>query len=195
MNIYSNGEMLPLSGAYCSFTYGAVGAKEVDFDYNIQGLAGVTVDATAPARIFPASGTVAPTAKNCQLSIGGMNTLVVRSHKFTYTPTISPRIDQNALNGHSGFDIVGGDFTAVFVVEAPSKSTVDFDSDRDNATLKAITLQVGSATGNTMVTSIPNAVLTDVKRQNTGNITEYELTYMATVSGPDTADNFSITIK
>lgn len=193
LEVYDASEVLPISGAYASMTYGSDGNKPLTFDFNIQGLCGLYTDnATPPARIFPTSGTIAPSTKNITLTIGSFTTAVVKSHKVSIASTITPRVDQNAVSGHSGFDIVLGRVTAVVTIEAPAKATFDADADNDQNTARAFSLTVGSVAGNRIQTNLPQAVLTNVKRSANGNIRELELTYEATVLAPDDNSHYSL---
>lgn len=196
LEVFNTQEKLPVSGCLCTIAYGSEESeKPVLFEFEVQGLAGVGTDfsgSSIPARIFPASGTIAPSAKNLAFTVGSYSGLKVRKWRVEIAGEMQPRLDQNAVDGHSGFYLTPGDITLTATVENPDRTAYNVEADWVSGSVRNVTWTVGAVAGNKIITTLPQAQLINAQKGNDGNISTYDLTFRATATAPDSNDHFTL---
>lgn len=193
MAVYDRGEMLPVSGAYASFTMNGEGAAPTSFEFAVQGLAGEITDVSnPPARTYIAKNVVPPKNENIGLTIGAVSGLKVRSYSYDHGLEITPRVNINTPSGHAGFVI--GRRSPVFqvTVESEALSTFNPYDDFNAGTSRAITYTVGADATNRFTVNLPNCQLTGVEKAEDGPVALWNLTFAPHTSGPDAEDDFEV---
>ena len=195
LELYDRGEKLPVSGAFCDFSFKSEGAGITLASFKVSGIPGAYSDqASPPARTWIAANVIPPKNEAVTFSIGSYTTPIVKSYTFEMGQTITPRMNLNTSGSMSGFALGGRSPKFTVVVEAEQLGTFNAYTDLKNATLRALSLTVGAAgTNNAFTFSMPSASLADVKKSNDGPIATWELTYVPALSAPDTNDDFSLT--
>lgn len=193
MNVYGQGELLPISGAYCAMTFAADNPSVTLFNFDVQGLCGDVTDvAVPPARTFPAHEVQAPRNQSVSFAMGAYVTARIRSYTYEHGLEITPRINLNSSTGHAGF--VQGRRKPVFniVVEADDLASFDPYLAWKNATTYAMSLTVGSVANNRFSINFDQAVITGCERSSDGPLALWNLQVTPYVSIPDADDDLRL---
>ena len=193
LEVYDRGEKLPISGAYANMSFGADGAGLTLFTFALQGMCADITDAPSPpARSFTAANIIPPKNENISFKLGTYEAAKVRSYNFEGNINISPRINLNETDGHSGFAICRRSPTLNVTIEADLLSNFDAYAAWKNATSYAISLRVGTDAGNRFTIRFAQAQISQVERSNEDPVALWNLTFTPSVSSPDKEDDVSI---
>lgn len=198
LNLYSRGELRPVSGGLSSFEIATDSAAPANITFDVFGLPALPTDVAVPAIIYEAESVIPPKAESIGLifNFGSpFSTSKVRSFTYTYNRDISPRLDLNNASGHAGFTV--GRRTPEFTctIEAAALSTFDPETIWSNGTAGTIILTIGSVTGNTWSLSLPLCQISAVAQAEDGPSSMWDLTFSTHVSGGSSNDDLVITFS
>lgn len=194
MAVYTRGELWPVSGSYGNVTFKADGPQPAVFSFDLMGMLGDPSDQSSPpSRTYLVPTVIPPNATDISLSLNGWTSAVVRSVEYSHGLEIVPRTDINAATGHNGYTIGKRAPKLTVLIETPLLSDYNYVSINKNATVQAISFQIGSTTGNKVGFSLPYCYLMNISPSSDGPTALTTLEFVPTVSAADAEDDVSIT--
>lgn len=194
LGVYSRGELLPISGAYCTWKAGAEGAAPTIFEFDVQGVAGTFSDTAVPNRAWSGASTLPPKNDAAQITIGSF-TPVIRSWNYEHGLDIQPRNNQNTSGSHSGFAVGRRTPKLTLTIEQDALSSFNPYDDFNLGTSRAVTVTVGTVQYNRFSFSFPQCVLSNVEQGADGPTALWTLTYTPYVTTPDAQDDITLTFN
>lgn len=189
LEVYSRGELTPVSGGYATFTAKGDTAGPVVFEFAVQGLAALpSTLASPPGRVWIASGVLPPNNANISLVLGSY-TPVVRSWEYDHGLEITPRVNLNSVIANAGFALGRRSPTFKCTIEADTLANYNAYDSHASGTITAISLTAGNITGNKIAVSMPYSQLSDVQQSSDGPVALLDLTFVPSVQNASSDDD------
>jgi len=106
--------------------------------------------------------TVPPIVESAQFTINSVSTLVVQEVNLSMDNVIAERDDINSANGLKGFEVTGREPKGSFNPEAVLVATYNFWSDWVASSQRALSMVIGSASGNKITVTAPKVVVESI---------------------------------
>jgi len=165
---------------------GAVGTFELilkDGDpglikWTFRGLYAVPTTVAFPAPTYEAVAVSGgPKVLGVNLTVNAISTFVAQQVTLTLENTIATRFDMNAASGIKGFVITDRKGKGIWNPEAFAIATYDIWTDWINATLRQLSLVVGSGAGNICTITAPKLMVDDVQQQEREKMETYNIPF------------------
>jgi hypothetical protein len=190
---YMQGSQYDHTGVQCDFSYETQGLGVPVWTFDAQGIASAPADQSLPAITYGATGVIPPVASAVLYSINGVDTLTVRSCKFSRNRSNSTaRIAQNLAGGHAGF--IYGRYSPEWEIEVerPARATFDPEALHAAATSIAFSVQFGATAFNTWTHSTAQGQIIDVQPGRDGGLATVMLKIRGHASTPSANDAESL---
>jgi len=175
LKLYARGEIYTVIGGRSTFQLASDNASPAQYTFDIQGLmSGSVVDDNVASITY--STVLPPKTDDINLVMGTFSTAIVRSFNLTYGREITPRVNINTTDAHSGFAGGRRDMTFTVNIETPDESDFDIYSLQENGTQFAVTFTIGSTTGNKITVTLPNCQIIGISNGEDGAVSTSELT-------------------
>lgn len=189
LNVYSRGELTPISGAVCTFTVGGADAGPAIFEFALQGLAGLpTTLASPPARTWIGSGTIPPNNSDIALTIGSFSP-VVKSWTYDHGIEITDRMNLNAQDAHGGKALGRRNPTLKLTIEAPVLETYNPYNAQVSGTVAQVAFRVGTIANNRFFCSMSYAQIAELSQTAEGPEATMDITFAASVLDASSNDD------
>ena len=175
LKLYARGEIYTVIGGRSTFTLAADGASAAQYTFDVQGLmSGSVIDDNVASITY--NTTLPPTTEEINLSLGSFGTAIVRSFNLTYGREISPRVNINTNDAHSGFAGGRRDMTFNVTIETPASASFDIYELQRNGTQFASSFTLGTNTGNKINIQLPNCQIIGIANGEDGPVSTSDLT-------------------
>lgn len=193
MNVYSRGELTPVSGAYCSMKIDGSSPGPAVFEFTVKGIAQIpTALASPPARVWIGSGTLPPNNTDITMLLGSFSP-IVRSWTYDDGLEIVDRVNLNNQDANAGKAIGRRKPMLKVQIEAPLLSDFDAYTVQSAATITAISFTVGSVANNKFTISMPYCNLTEVAQTADGPVALLDLTFEGSITDASADDDLVLT--
>jgi hypothetical protein len=173
-----------LSDAQANLKFSAAVGEPVIVEASIQALWAALADASivAPSALH---ATLAPPFKSATFQIGS-DTVPVASFEFDLGNVITPRPDPGPADGIGGFLITDRNLSGSFSAEMTKVATMDWETLFKEGGTSALTIVIGSGTGNTITFYFPAVQIVSLAPTLDADIRRYNVGFKARyVSGDD----------
>ena len=195
MDVYTRGEKREIRGAYCNMSIATDNPAPPLFKFETQGIIGLPTTSAAPTISYPSASVLPPKAVDVQFTVGGVSSLIIKSFEFNMNRDVAPRMNINSNSGHAGFSPNRRNPTLNVVVEATALATYDPYTAFANGTSAAVSLTVGSTTGNKYTINAPQCVISALTDEADGPSATWNITFEAYATTPAANDDITITFS
>jgi len=143
------------------------------------------VDAAVPTPTLEGNALTPPKALAASLTFNAITTFVVQQLQIVLGNTLAIRPDINDATGVAGIAITNRAGTGSFNPEAVVNATYNFWADWINSTLRQISAQVGSATGNKLLVTLPKVALDQIREAEREGILVFEIPFSLAFNAGD----------
>lgn len=197
--IYTREQKYTLKGIYADLSIESDGPDVPVWTFPLWGILTQPDEAAVPS-ITSYNVIVPPKSAGITLNIGDFTAGVIRSWGFALNRAISPRLDQNASDGHAGFHLGGIDPILTVSIEAAEFASSPYhEATKLNpyqlaaaATGLAISLDLGSVQYKKWVLVAAQAQLQTPDESEDEGAAIWDLTFKCAPSAPHLLDGFSI---
>lgn len=142
-------------------------------------------DAAVPTPTLEGNALAPPKALAASLTFNAITTFVVQQLQIVLGNTLAIRPDINDATGIAGIAITNRAGTGSFNPEAVVNATYNFWQDWINSTLRQISAQVGSATGNKLLVTLPKVALDQIREAEREGILVFEIPFSLAFNAGD----------
>lgn len=154
----SNSRLHKVTGARGTWDIRLASGNVAIISFQFQGIYNAPTDVSTPSA--PTYETTTPPVVNSAgLSLNSVTTLVAQEMALSLANAISQREDLSATTGLAGFVITGRKPTGSLNPEAVLASVYDYATDLVAGTQRALSIVVGSATGNKLTITAPKLTI------------------------------------
>lgn len=204
LEIYTDGEKIPLTGVMCNWKFAGDGTGLVKHTFSLMGIKGTVADSasSAPAGFtIPLASVVPPSSAGSTLAIGSYATAIgLKSFDFDLGRSLQERPGLEAADGHLGYVHQGRKPRFSCVIEKTALATTPFHAVGgldpyklfESGNSFALSLQHPGVQYNRWKMSFPQAqMIAAVTRQASNGVAAMKLDFMPYVSTPVANDDIS----
>ena len=156
------------------------------------GLYNAPADAGLPASpTYEAS--IPPVVQNAAFQYNSNSVMVIKEFDLDLANEIAVKDDISSANGVKGFIVTGRKPKGKFAPEAELIGVYNFPADWSGSAPQAVTIQIGSTVGNTIIITAPKVQITDIQDGNESGILTKEISFSLGLNAGD--DEFSISFQ
>ncbi len=179
-----------VTGCRGSFRISAEVGRPCLVEWKFKGFYQSPADASAASPVF--GSLLPPMATGAALTIGGLSP-VAQKIELDINNLIAVRKSITARDGIAGFEITGRKPQGSFDPEAVAVSSHPFWSNWENAEPLALSLQVGTAGGNSFRIDAPALQYREISDSDRDGITVYQVPFSLAMAGGDDEISISFT--
>ena len=143
------------------------------------------IDAALPTPTLEGNALTPPKALAASLTFNAITTFTVEQLQIVLGNSLAVRPDINDATGVAGVVITNRVGTGSFNPEAVLVGTYNFWQDWINSTLRQISAQVGSATGNKLLVTCPKVAIDQIKEAERQGVLVFEIPFSLAYNAGD----------
>lgn len=137
--------------------------------------------------------TIPPVVQNALFAYNSNSVMVIKEFDLDLGNDIAIKDDISSANGVKGFTVTGRKPKGKFSPEAELTGVYNFPADWSGSAPQAVTVQIGSVAGNTIIITAPKVQITDIQDGNDSGILTKEISFSLGLNAGD--DEFSISFQ
>lgn len=161
--------------------------------WTFRGLYLVPTDVAVPAPTFETNVNSPPKVLSVSLTYNALTTFVAQQVTVNLGNQFANRPDVNATHGFKGFAIASRQGAGSWNPEAFTVATYDVWTDWINATLRQLSLVVGSGAGNVGTLTLPKLMVDDIRQGDREGVETFEIPFSLAYNVADDELSLAIT--
>jgi len=153
--------------------------------WTFRGLYATPTDVAVPAPTFESGVNSPPKVLSVNLTFNSISTFVAQQAQINLGNNIANRQDVNSTHGYKGFVISHRAGTGTWNPEAFAVATYDVWTDWINATLRQLSLAIGSGAGNVCTITAPKLQVTDIRQADREGVEVLEIPFALAYNAGD----------
>jgi len=174
---YFDGRLHQLHGCVGNVELTAPMGQPARLRWTFRGLYEAPTDIAVPAPTFEAGIHAPPKVLGVNLTVNSITTFVAQQVSLDLGNQLANRADVNATHGYKGFVVAGRQGSGSWNPEAFVVATYDVWTDWINATLRQLSLVIGSGAGNLCTITAPKIEVNDVRQGEREGIETFEIPF------------------
>ncbi len=187
---YFDGRVHKLTGCVGNVELLFKAGEPARLKWTFRGLFSLPTDVSVPAPTFETGFNSPPKALGVNLTYNSLTTFAAQQISINLGNQLANRVDINATHGYKGFVVVDRQGTASFNPEAFVVATYDIWTDWINATLRQLSLVLGSGAGNVCTITCPKLEVMDINQGDRDGVEVFEVPFKLAYNAGD--DELSI---
>lgn len=166
-----------LTGCIGTFELVAPAGQPARLRWTFRGLYLVPTDLAVPAPTFESGVNTPPKVLAINLTFNSIATFVAQQVTITLGNQLANRVDVNATHGYKGFVVASRQGAGSWNPEAFVVATYDIWTDWINATLRQLSLVIGSGAGNICTITCPKCEVDDIRQGDREGVETFEIPF------------------
>lgn len=183
---YFDGRLHQLQGCVGTFELVAAMGQPARLRWTFRGLYEVPTDVSVPSPTLESGINAPPKVLGVNLTFNSLTTFIAQQVTLDLGNQIANRVDVNATHGYKGFVVASRQGRGSWNPEAFTVAAYDVWTDWINATLRQLSLAIGSGAGNICTITCPKLEIDDVRQGDREGVETFEMPFsMAYNTGDD----------
>ncbi len=161
----ANARLHKITGCVGTFELVAKAGEPARLRWTFRGLYAVPTSVAFPTPTYEAGINTPPKALSTNLTVNAISTFVAQQVTITLENMIATRPDVNSATGIKGFVITDRKGKGTWNPESFPIATYDLWTDWINATLRQLSMVLGSGAGNICTITCPKLMIDDIQQQ------------------------------